>query len=307
MRSPQPALRNAAGFRTDLVRWRQLVCADWLAALVRGKRVAAPPLGPWQLFEVGCDARAAYASGHLPGARFLDTLLFEEPPYWNKVPDPELNGLLQGLGLRPDSTVILYARNTLAAARVAHLMLYAGMQDVRLLDGGLQAWCLAGHALQTGTQTAQAAPLPAASAPGVLQAWSHAALARPDYLVDLEQARALLNRHDAALVSLRSRAESMGDIAGAIWGDAGLDRDAQRMASFQDAQGCMLPAADIARVWLDAGLHPGMQMAFYCGTGWRAAQAFFYAWLMGWQRISLFDGGWFEWSADPANPVVRRA
>jgi 3-mercaptopyruvate sulfurtransferase SseA len=26
---------------------------------------------------------------------------------------------------------------------------------------------------------------------------------------------------------------------------------------------------------------------------------------MDWERISVYDGGWFEWSRDPANPVVR--
>jgi thiosulfate/3-mercaptopyruvate sulfurtransferase len=24
---------------------------------------------------------------------------------------------------------------------------------------------------------------------------------------------------------------------------------------------------------------------------------------MNWQRISVYDGGWFEWSIDPANPT----
>ncbi|MEJ2247847.1 MAG: rhodanese-like domain-containing protein, partial [Acidobacteriota bacterium] len=42
---------------------------------------------------------------------------------------------------------------------------------------------------------------------------------------------------------------------------------------------------------------------FYCGTGWRASEAFFYAYLMGWERISVYDGGWFEWSLDARNPV----
>lgn len=24
---------------------------------------------------------------------------------------------------------------------------------------------------------------------------------------------------------------------------------------------------------------------------------------MGWPRVSVFDGGWFEWSRDDANPI----
>jgi thiosulfate/3-mercaptopyruvate sulfurtransferase len=59
-------------------------------------------------------------------------------------------------------------------------------------------------------------------------------------------------------------------------------------------------------VWAAAGIHRDLDIAFYCGTGWRASLAFFYAWLMGWERISVFDGGWFEWSSDPGNPVVCR-
>jgi Rhodanese-like domain len=42
---------------------------------------------------------------------------------------------------------------------------------------------------------------------------------------------------------------------------------------------------------------------FYCGTGWRASEAWFCALLMGWQRISVYDGGWLEWAQDPSNPI----
>jgi thiosulfate/3-mercaptopyruvate sulfurtransferase len=98
-----------------------------------------------------------------------------------------------------------------------------------------------------------------------------------------------------------------GEIAGALWGHAGNDGDVNSMSSFQDAQGCMRPASDIAALWAAAGIHPGMRLAFYCGTGWRASLAFFYAWLMGWQDIGVFDGGWYEWIADAANPCVQRS
>jgi len=32
--------------------------------------------------------------------------------------------------------------------------------------------------------------------------------------------------------------------------------------------------------------------------------SWFYAFLMGWERIAVYDGGWFEWSKDPKqNPI----
>lgn len=68
----------------------------------------------------------------------------------------------------------------------------------------------------------------------------------------------------------------------------------------------MRPAGEIAALWGAEGIRPDMQIVFYCGTGWRASMAFFYAWLMGWERISVYDGGWFEWSSDPVNPSICR-
>ena len=34
------------------------------------------------------------------------------------------------------------------------------------------------------------------------------------------------------------------------------------------------------------------------GTGWRASETWFYAHLMGWNRIAVYDGGWYEWSGN---------
>jgi thiosulfate/3-mercaptopyruvate sulfurtransferase len=125
------------GFRPDLARWRQLPSPAWLARLLAGVPVLAAPGGAWRLFEVGCDSVAAYQSGHIPGAGYIDTNRLERQPLWNKVSDDALLALLLENGIRHDTTVILYGRNSLAAARAAHLMLYAGVADVRLLDGGL--------------------------------------------------------------------------------------------------------------------------------------------------------------------------
>lgn len=313
--SPALCAPVPAGFRADLPRWRQLVPAHWLAALLAQQAVPAAP-GAYQVLEVACDGLALFERGHIPGARYLDTRQFEQLPYWNSLPQPQLRRVLQQAGLGPDCTVILYGRNMLAAARVAQLMLVAGLQDVRLLDGGLDAWCAAGYALAHGPSAA-ATPLVPGIAPAAPteSAWP----ARPDYLLTTPQARALLHQRSAVLVSIRTRAEFMGEtsgysyiaargeIAGARWGHAGVDGDVNSMRNFQDAQGRMKPAAEIAAVWAQSGIHADLQVAFYCGTGWRASLAFFYAWLMGWPRISVYDGGWFAWSSDPANPVICRS
>ncbi|MYN03037.1 sulfurtransferase [Pseudoduganella sp. DS3] len=285
-------------FRPDLARWRQLPSPAWLARLLDGAPVQAAPAGAWRLFEVGCDSGAAYLAGHIPGAAYIDTNRLERQPLWNKVSDEALLALLLENGIGHDTTVILYGRNSLAAARAAHLMLYAGVADVRLLDGGLDGWLRAGHALQQGAP----APVPPAAAFGA------AFPARPDFLIDTAQARELLQQADGALVSIRtwqehvgatsgySYIEARGDIPGARWGRAGNDGDVHSMSEYQHADGTMKPPAEISALWRQAGVGPGQRTAFYCGTGWRASLAFFYAWLMAWERISVYDGGWCEWS-----------
>lgn len=122
--------------REHLARWQQLVHPRWLADLQEGKPVVAAPKGDWKLFEVAWGSPKAYLLSHIPGAGYIDTNRLEEEPLWNKVSDEALKKLLLENGIRHDTTVILYGRNTMAAARAAHLMMYAGVEDVRLLDGG---------------------------------------------------------------------------------------------------------------------------------------------------------------------------
>ncbi len=304
------SLAASAGFglRRDLPRWRQLVTPAWLAALVSGAPVIAAPANGWLLFEVGFGGAEAFAHSHVPGAWYIDTSPLEGGPLWNKAPDLELEQLLLSLGVRHDVTVVLYGRNNLAAARAAHLLLYAGVQDVRLLDGGFSAWASAGLALGQGLPRKHG---PAAS-------FGAAFPGRPDYLIGMAQARKLLASAEGTLASIRTWNEfsgktsgyhyiaARGDIAGARWGRAGDGDDVNSMAAYHDSQGRMLRAAQIRRMWEANGIHAGRDTAFYCGTGWRASLAFFYAWLMDWERIAVYDGGWCEWSREAGNPMVRR-
>lgn len=296
------------GFRRDLPRWRQLVTPAWLASLLAGEPVAAAPAGLWRLLEVGHGALAQFESGHIDGATYLDTAQLEGGPLWNKRDDQDLLQVLLERGIGHDVTVLLVGRSMLAAARAAHLLLVAGVVDVRLLDGGLNAWCAAGYGL-TRAPAPPCRPLAAFGAvfPG-----------RPEWLFDMAQARATLAQDDGVLVSIRTRAEfvgatsgypyieARGDIPGARWGRAGDDGDVDSMSQYHDRLGRMKPAAEIANMWQAGGIRPDQHAVFYCGTGWRASLAFFYAWLMGWQRIAVFDGGWCEWSRDGANPQLCR-
>lgn len=297
-----------SGFRPDLVRWRQLVTPAWLAGLIAQAPVSATPAADWRLFEIGFGAADAFLCGHIPGACYIDTLEMESEPLWNKVSDQALLQLLLRQGIRHDTTVVLYGRNNLAAARAAHLMLYAGVADVRLLDGGFHGWTAMSLPLMPGAGRAY----PVADDFGV-----HCP-AHPEYLTHAHQVRGLLRDADVAVVSMRtwkefightsgySYIDAKGEIAGACWGRSGTDDDVNSMSEFHERDGTMKSAADIGGLWRTRGIHRKRRTIFYCGTGWRASLAFFYAWLMHWDFVSVYDGGWCEWSRDPGNPIICR-
>jgi thiosulfate/3-mercaptopyruvate sulfurtransferase len=182
--------------------------------------------------------------------------------------------------------------------------MYAGVEDVRLLDGGFEAWLSAGY--ETESEGHQ--PTPG-------QAFGTQIPARPAYIIDLADAKALLADPNGVLVSVRSwpeftgetsgysEIEARGRIAGAVWGQGGSDP--YHMQPYRNIDHTMCNYHDIEANWRDAGITPDKRIAFYCGTGWRASETFFYAYLLGWSNIAVYDGGWLEWSQDASNPTER--
>lgn len=249
---------------------------------------------PWRLIEAGFGARDAWAAGHIPGADYLDTRELERLPLWNRIPDAALFAALARHGISADTPVILYSRNNCAAARVAHLFLYAGIANVQLLDGGWQGWLNAGFDAATG-------------APFIPQVQQKSAPLRVNtrLFTDIHQLRRHLKHNDATLVSIRSWAEhtgqtsgydyieAKGDIPGARWGGD--------YADLINPDGSWRSAQAITAMWQRRDITAQQKVIFYCGTGWRASAAFMAARAMGWENISVYDGGWFEWSSTPQN------
>ena len=296
--------------------YQQLVYPQWLARLLDGDRPEAAPAQPFLLFHVNFGLPEEYEEDHLPQALYLDTNLLERESDWNRRSPAELEAAIRALGITHDTTVVLYGRDTeghaddkwpgrwagqIAACRAALILRYAGVDDVRVLDGGYDAWVRAGYGLETRPRQPRpvrdfGAPIPT----------------RHELIIDIAEAKEILADPDhAALVSIRSWKENAGRvsgynyivpkgrIAGDVWGDCGSD--AYHMQHYRNVDNTMRPYPEIAANWRLAGITPDKTIAFYCGTGWRASETWFYAYLMGWPDVSVYDGGWFEWSKDPVN------
>lgn len=94
-----------------------------------------------------------YRRGHVPGAIHVNTDAFETgSPTWRLKSLPELQQVIGDLGIPPQATVIVYSEQLIAAARIWWILSYAGVQDVRLLDGDMRTWRAAGLPIETTIQ-----------------------------------------------------------------------------------------------------------------------------------------------------------
>jgi 3-mercaptopyruvate sulfurtransferase SseA len=300
-----------------LANYQKLVYPEWLHSLIHGQRVEAHPENGFAVFHVNFGVPEDYQAGHIPGALHLDTNALETDSTWNRRSREELEAALLAHGITRDKTVVLYGRyatpdpadphpgqkaGQIAATRAAAILMYAGVEDVRLLDGAFNAWVAAGYEVNTQEHK----PTPA-------RAFGAGIPARPDYIIDIEEAKDLIADPAGVLVSIRSWPEFIGEnsgyhyigprgrIAGAVWGNCGTD--AYHMQNYRNLDNTMREYHEIEVYWREVGITPDKRVAFYCGTGWRASETFFYAHLMGWPSVAVYDGGWYEWSRDESNPI----
>jgi thiosulfate/3-mercaptopyruvate sulfurtransferase len=303
-----------------LARHERLVHIDWLQQVLAGERPEAAPTGDFLLFHVNFGVPEEYEEAHIPGALYLDTNLLEDPADWNRRSPAVLDSAIRALGITKDTTVVVYGRDTegdanekwpgrragqIAATRALMILTYAGVEDVRLLDGGYDWWVRAGHP----TETILREPSPVADFGAVIPV-------RPEVIVDIDEAKEIIaDPAGAALVSVRTWREHIGAVSGYnyigpagrikgdVWGNCGSD--AYHMQHYRNVDNTMRAYPEITANWAEAGIDPEKWVAFYCGTGWRASETWFYAFLQGWPRIAVYDGGWFEWSQDPINNPIE--
>lgn len=251
------------------------------------------------------EEKESYAKGHVPTSIHINSDTIEPPPAWMLASDEELSKFALDYGFTKDDSVIVTGENTMAAYRIAVVLRYIGIEDVRVLNGGLAAWIGAGYEVETTSNK-----------PEPVKDFGAAIPANPN-LVDTQdelKSEILANPEEATLVDNRTWKEYIGEISGysyhdkagripgAVYGYAGKT-DANSLEYFRNVDNTMRNFEEVAELWKDAGINMDNHLSFMCGSGWRAAEVLTYANVYGLEDVSLYSDGWIGWSNNPSNPV----
>ena len=244
----------------------------------------------------------AYSKGHVPTSVHINTDTVEPPPQWMLASDEELAKFANDYGFTKDDTVIVTGPDVMASYRVAVVLRYIGINDVRVLNGGNNAWTSAGYELETKSNKPVAGNDFGATIP-----------ANPDLIDTQAELKEMLKDSNNVLVDNRSWDEYIGKISGysyhdkkgripgAVYGYAGTS--ATTLEDYRNIDNTMRNAAEIKALWKDAGIDTNKHLMFMCGSGWRAAEVLTYANVMGFDNTSLYSDGWIGWSNDTSNPT----
>jgi thiosulfate/3-mercaptopyruvate sulfurtransferase len=275
-----------------------LVDVAWLAAHAADADVRTVDCRWYLGGKRGADA---YAAGHIPGAVFadLDRDLASPPgsgPGRHPLPSASaFAAFLARIGVEAATTVVAYddAGGSIAA-RLWWLLRWFGHDGGRVLDGGLQAWTAAGHALSTE------APAVTPAAPTSLTG-GHAGVvdkrevdaARTDAKTLVLDARAK-ERFDGVVEPIDARP---GHVPGAV--SAPFARNLVAPA------GAFLDADALRERYAALGALEADRVIAYCGSGVTACHDLLALTLAGRADALLYEGSWSDWARDPALPAAR--
>ncbi|MGP9725907.1 sulfurtransferase [Glutamicibacter sp. 363] len=238
------------------------------------------------------DGQEHYASGHIPGAVFveLETELSGAAGAHtgrHPLPDPaDFEAAARRWGIGGDSFVVAYDDSgALAAARAWWLLRHAGFENVAVLDGGLDAWKERGGHLATGIETREPSE--------VALSWGGMPV--------LEYQE--LTSYSGTLIDSRATARYLG-IQEPIDPVAGHIPGARNRPTTDnlDAQARFFSAERLAAAF--AKIAPeNLPLAAYCGSGVTAAHQVLAAEHAG-RTAALYPGSWSQYCSYPQSPIA---
>ena len=270
-----------------------LVSTDWLAANLKTENVV--------VVESDEDV-LLYSTGHIPGAVKIDWHTdLNDAVLRDYLDGEQFAELMSAKGISRDTTVILYGDNkNWWAAYTLWVFKLFGHEDVRLLDGGREAWIAEGRELTTDATTSTRANYPVAVRnDSDIRAYRDEVLAhigKP--MVDVRSPQ----EYSGEKTQLPNFPDEGALRGGHIPGAASIpwSKAANEDSTFKDVDA--LKELYIEQEELD----PNEDTIAYCRIGERSSHTWFVLkYLLGFKNVKNYDGSWTEWGSLVGVPIVK--
>ena len=231
-------------------------------------------------------ARQDYEAGHIPGALFVDWTRDitdpDDPAPVQVAPPPRLATWLGGLGVTPETHIVIYDQTGLTlATRLWWVLTYAGHERVSLLDGGYARWVAENRPTTTGV-------------PDVTRT-TYEPRVQADRRVTAAQVLAATQAKSALLIDARAAEQWRGEVvrsgrAGHIPGAVNIPS-----ASLFKPEGGLRSDDELRAILEGAGVTGETPVIAYCGGGVTATAVLFALDRVGHRQWANYDGSWNEW------------
>jgi thiosulfate/3-mercaptopyruvate sulfurtransferase len=275
---------------------KTLVSTEWLASHMRDPDLRILDAS---MYMPGSerDAKAEYAAGHIPGARFfdIDDISDSRSDLPHMAPPIEkFMSRMRAMGVGDGHQVVIYdGAGLFSAARVWWLFKLMGQNDVAVLDGGLPKWVAEGREVE--------------DLPPIVRD-RHMTVRRQAHLVkDVTQVSAASKLRDQEIIDARSPGRFRGEEAEPRPGMRGGHIPGSKnvhYASLLNADQTMKSPDETRAIFEAAGVDLTKPAITTCGSGVTAAILSLAMARMGKDDHSLYDGSWSEWGMFPTVPVA---
>jgi thiosulfate/3-mercaptopyruvate sulfurtransferase len=246
-----------------------------------------------ELILVDLTSSARYATGHIPGAHFVDpkrTQLGQAPAPGLLPTQGALEALFGELGHNADAVYVVYDDEGGGwAGRFIWLLDVIGHTKYHYLDGGLHAWLA--DALPVSTKAAAAVGAPVGltlhDEPTATREYLQSRLGAADLAI--WDARGPLEYSGEKVLAAKG-----GHIPGAVnfeW-TAGMDQ----------ARNLRI-RTDMPQILEKLGITKEKEIITHCQTHHRSGFTYLVAKALGYPRVKGYAGSWGEWGNHPDTPV----
>lgn len=253
---------------------------------------AAAIKGNQQFHFLDIRGEGAFRSGHIPRAVLGQMGKWSKAVNEGKADAAFWKDALQAVGVSPDLPAVVYGADIKEVCRAWWLLKYAGVEDVRVLNGGVDGFVAAGGKLATDPVKYGVKPYDWKPQPERLAV-------KADVLTTVKDKTAQFV--DARTADEFSGVEAMSKRGGHIPGAKPLE-----WVDFIDPKTKKFkPAADLAKLIAERKIDLSQPCTTYCQGGGRSSVVAFGLELMGAKNVRNYYKSWGEWGNADDTPVEK--